>query len=300
MYPSMPIDNIPDNTYSRFMSQIAPMYNQSRIPQIGQQMMGQSQPQQFNNRNFNNFPNSDGSMNVVLGDQGAGPRIAERILGVNRNPATEYQQGELAMRQREIERKTADDANSNKIANSKLANDQVKTSIAADKAKYQGSRIVAPKGGSIKLIAPDGKILADYGPSGTMSEEERVLLDQTNTVEQINKKGEVDSGNAEKLAKLKADQQIARDNLALEHQKALDDYKQTHNTGTTTKTSVTDASGTSLGERTTTVTPNKSKTGTVMMYGPQGQGPYPIPADKVEDAKKTKQMSLTKPLAKAK
>jgi hypothetical protein len=49
------------------------------------------------------------------------------------------------------------------------------------KAKNPMAKIIAPKGGNIKAINPiTGQTIMDFGPSGTMSDKERLELEQTN------------------------------------------------------------------------------------------------------------------------
>lgn len=80
----------------------------------------------------------------------------------------------------------------------KEKNDAVRAQIAQQRADvYQfrtenpNARIIAPKGGNIRAVHPvTGALIRDFGPAGTMSDADRIALEQTNAMARIGATGD--------------------------------------------------------------------------------------------------------------
>jgi hypothetical protein len=179
LYPTVPINTGDDPLFGQFLSQIAPLMNRNRIEQIGN-----VQPRQIQQPPITGAP-----QNVVLGDQGAGPEIAKRMLGVGES-ITPYQKGQLALGKEELEFNKKKTEQTNELNQQKLADTQRKTDIADFKAKNPGVKILAPKGGRIQAInSATGQVIRDFGDTGTLSDEDRINLEQSGAIAQIGARG---------------------------------------------------------------------------------------------------------------
>jgi hypothetical protein len=298
LYPTMPIGSggEPD-LYNQFMGSGAPqaMFNErNRLSQIGQQAM---QPQSQQPRDFQRNP-----MNVVYNPPPS-DSIAGRILGVEAQPTTEYQKGELANRQADLALKKQQLGATQDINQQKVDISKGRADVYDFKAKNPGLKIVAQQGGHIRALNPlTGAVVADLGPTGNMAEADRLALEQDQNLARIGEQGNqarltegTRQAGAETLEDMKA--RHATELATLNNsQKPI---------GTNRIETVKDAQGNIIGARTVKTdnvlpkpnpnpNPNPS-TKTIQMWGPNGEGPFDVPSDKVDDAKKNYQMNTSKP-----
>lgn len=103
---------------------------------------------------------------------------------------TPYQQAQIDLQKSEIASK--DKENADKLAAVKEQNttknqiSQQRADVYSFKAQHPGVKIVAPKGGNIQAInSATGEVVQDFGPSGTLSDEDRINLTGENTMKQI-------------------------------------------------------------------------------------------------------------------
>lgn len=289
LYPTVPIHTGPDDLFNRFLAMQQPMINQNRLQQIGQQALVQT-PLLTSQLPTDGRP-GNASPNVIYRPP-VTDQIGANILGVEADPASVYQKGQLALRQKELERKAAEDAASNDLNKKKVDISQQRANVYKFKAENPGYEYKMNKAtGHLEAINPINNSVQDLGQY-QMNESDLAELNQKNALGKI-------ASTGEEARKTEETRQKGRETLAemaarhKEEQAALE--AKLKGSGTIrTETLIKDAEGTTTG-KTTTTKPNAS---TIMMYGPQGQGPYPIPLDKVQDAIKNKQMSTTKPKAK--
>lgn len=297
LYPSVPVNTGEDQLYNQFQNQVVPAINsqnqqfdaRNRIPQVAvaaalpQQPIGDGRPGNLTNMNV--------QYKAPLSDQ-----VATNILGVQQDPVSEYQKGELANRQADLQLKRQALGQKSELDTAKLGVMQNRAATYKYKAEHPDAKIVVQRGGNIKAIDPvTGALLQDLGPSGEMDEAEKIALEQTNAMGRIGATGAqerqtegVRQAGRESLSQMSARhaEELATLNASLKPN------------GSSTTTNVTGPNGENLGTRTSETTSNKAST--VMMYGPNGEGPHPIPIDKIQDAKSTYKMSFIKPVPKAK
>lgn len=88
------------------------------------------------------------------------------------------------------EQRQAKDTAAAKIAEKKTAIQQQLADIQKFKAEHPNLRIIAPKGGNIQAIDPQsGKLVRDLGSAGTLSDEQRIGLEQEGAIEKIQEQG---------------------------------------------------------------------------------------------------------------
>lgn len=296
LYPTMPIgDDGGDNTYERFRNEIAPMYDRNRVGQIGQQAM-QPQPQMggWNGTGANPMMGDGRPGNLTRMDTVYNPGITDahpaEMLGMSRDPASDYQKGQLDIKNRQLQETINKNDDTNKLNQQRIGVSQQRADVYRFKASNPGLKFQIRKDtGNLESLDPISGKVTDLGPS-QMGESDLIQLNQDNKIGLQNNQGSINSdledkrqGGRETLADMKArhDAELASLGASLKP------------TGTTRNVELTrDATGNVTGAKTTTQNDN---TNTVMMYGPQGQGPYPVPANKMEQAK-IDGMSVIKPM----
>lgn len=196
-------------------------------------------------------------------------QIAGRMLGIGPGAITPELEANNALKSKAIESTAADKDVKNNIAAGKLGVSQDRADVYRFKAENPGVKIIAPKGGNIQAInSATGEVVQDFGSSGTLSDSARIALEQTNDLSKIAATGK----ERESLAEVQA-----------RHAKELQDARLAAGAAEkTTTTSVKDASGNSMGTRTST-TKTATATALIKMIGPDGKT-YNIPKDKVADA----------------
>lgn len=89
------------------------------------------------------------------------------------------------------EQRQSKDAAAAKNAEKKTAISQQLADIQKFKAENPNLKIVAPKGGNIQAIDPrTGQVVRDLGSAGTLTDEQRIGLEQKGAIEKIEKQGE--------------------------------------------------------------------------------------------------------------
>lgn len=174
----------------------------------------------------------------------ASDQIADNILGVGPGQLTDKDKAALGLKSRALDQADTKISNTDNINQQKLGISQQRADVYEFKAKNPGIKIVAPKGGSIQAInSATGELIKDFGPSGTLSDEDRINLEQTG------KETLADRNNTarETLSEINA-----------RHAQELSDHKASLNTGTTKTETVTDATGNKVGTRTTSSRPNSA------------------------------------------
>lgn len=123
------------------------------------------------------------------------PEPQRTIIG--HSGTSPYQQALIEQRQRELESrermgqaglKTKEEiaAEQAEIARGRLDIQQQRTNIAKFRAENPDAKIIAPKGGNVRAINPiTGQVIADFGSTGTMTDEERIALEGAQAIEQI-------------------------------------------------------------------------------------------------------------------
>lgn len=204
LYPSFPGPSIDENQhplFETFMNRIAPLYNQSHGSMQQSQGQGTSPggmpnlTPEMSNAIGDGRPGNLTKMNVIyqpsIGDIGRERSYSQNVFNEDLDPNSQYRQGQLALRERELNQRGEKIAADSALANKKFGLSQKQVEINDYKAKNPGILISAPKGGRISAINKlTGAHVADLGDTGTMSEEERVAADQTNELARIGAKGE--------------------------------------------------------------------------------------------------------------
>lgn len=298
IFSRLPIGGDDYSLFNKFKSDVLPMMRQSGVSRIGESVA--RAPQQYappiQHQPMMPQPNTGGPLRPGYTPPGMdvvykapqSDQIATRMLGIGNGAVTPLDERELALKSDAIKATAADKDIKNNIAQQKVDISSDRAEVYRYKAENPGIKIIAPKGGHIQAVnSSTGQVVKDFGPTGTMSESDRLDVEKSNDLTKIAAQGtqtrlnQADSsGQRESLAEIQA-----------RHALELAKVKNEQNTGTTS-TSVVSPDGLT---RTTKTSPNAPKI--VQMYGPDGSGPYPIPSDKVGDAKSTHKMSETKPSA---
>lgn len=281
LYPTVPINSGYDDTFDRFRNAFD---NRSRLQNIASQFTEQPNQPVPRAQYTNDMP-GDGrpgnvSPNVVLGNQGAAPDIARRILGAENNPATEYQKGQLDLKTRQLQETASKNDATSELNKQKLAVSQQRANVYDFKSKNPGVKFQVNKAsGNLEALDPiSGKIVNVLGQF-QMPEDELIALNQDNKIGLQNNQGNINSN-------LEGQRQTGRETLEevkARHARELADAQAANKpTGSERTVELTrDKDGNVIGAKTTT----KNTMAPVTMYGPDGK-PYSIPADKKDQAVK--------------
>ncbi len=247
LYPTMPLNTGREiDPFEQFMTTAAqPLFNErSRLSGIAN-MAASPQTQQvpsYQPRDFTRQP-----MDVVYKPP-ASDQIAERILGVQREPVSEYQQEQLKNQRAEIGLRNKQLEATTGINQQKVDISRNRADVYKFKAENPNVKIVAQRGGSILAINPmDGSVIANLGPTGNMDEADRLALEQDQALARIG-----ETGNQARLTE--DTRQAGRESLAATQGQTSRDVAEinagSRPTGNTRIETVKDASGKIIGART--------------------------------------------------
>jgi hypothetical protein len=223
------------------------------------------------------IPGTANNPNVVF-NQPASDIIPMRIMGYDRQ-MTPYQEATLQQKDADRMLKEQQINNTAEYNKGRVQNVSRQTDINEFKAKNPGVKIVAQKGGNVRGYDPiTGRVVVDFGPTGEMTDSDRINAETSGRNENIRTTGEQNR-------QTEGVQQTGRESLA----KINAGLKPT---GSTRVETLRDAQGNIVEAKTIkdTDTPgpgvggfNQSKQG-ALMYGPNGEGPYTIPFANTDDA----------------
>lgn len=239
------------------------------------------------------MPQQTKPMDVVF-DQGnisetaRAMNAARSIHGIDlgRNALSPYQAGQLQNRGREL-----DIREQNVDLGQQRVNETAE--MGEFKRKNPGVQFVKQPDGNILAVGPGGQTLGNFGPSGIMGEERKLGVQQQNAVQLADRQGEIRGALEDKS-------QYGR--TALQGQRDLGAMARTQVTagnkpiGTTRDVGYTYGPGGEItGAKSTTkqVMPPQQSKNSAMMYGPNGEGPYPIPIDQTDAAQEKYGMTFS-------
>lgn len=217
------------------------------IRQIGQQIINTPpEARQQTRADFqDNAPPRPGYIPPGMNVQYKAPvsdQIATQMLGAGPGGISPADEANNALKGRAIDATIDKNASADAIARAKVGISQQRADVYAFKANNPGIKIIAPKGGDVMAInSATGEVVKNFGSSGTLSDADRIDLEQSGRMEIVN----TQQKGKETLAEITA-----------RHAKELADAKAAANTGTTRTETVTDATGNKVGTRTTTTRPN--------------------------------------------
>lgn len=271
--------------FDEFMERIAgqqPMMQQpmNRVPQIAQQAAPNLLPKQM-----------DVVYQPSLMDKARTTSAARNAFGDDiLDPQGKYRDAQLGLKGRELDIKEG-------IATTNAELGRRKADVAAFRATNPGVKIVAPKGGNIVAInSATGNVIKDFGPSGSLSDAERLELEQSNAVGRIDATGR----NAQALEGTRQTGRVSLAEMQGRQAVELEGVKAGNKpVGSNRIETVRDAQGNIVGARTTKTTDvmpsGQPKTGaSALMFGPNGEGPFSIPIDKTDEAQEKYQMRFKK------
>lgn len=295
LYPTPGPQQQQPDMINRFLSDIVPaMERRDRLSQLGDEALYQQRrSESMIQVPGGATPPTEYQYQPTVMDQARSVNTAKSVFGEDAtNPQATQQKAQLELKEKELALKGHKIDTDAEIARQGMVNKQRMTEIADFKAKNPGVRIVAVSGGKVQAInTATGEVVKDFGDSGTMSESDKLALENTHKLGQITAQG---------------DQTVRAEGVRREGQESLEEIKARHAkelanlnagnkpTGSTKVETVKDKDG-NIVEAKTTKTSDQFTPKTVMMFGPNGEGPYPVPEDKVETYKTSHKMSTTKP-----
>lgn len=281
LYPTAPRGRKPRNDFNQFQQVMnsAQVLNEDRpLEQIGRETtrpmapgMEPTKPMDvvFNDNNISEIGRAMNASRVI------------NNVDLQRNALSPYQAGQLQNRDRQL-----DIQEQNYAGNRNLGQQRVDETAEMNewKRKNPGGRIIHQPDGKIIAIGPDNKIAGEFGPSGVMAEERKLGVQQQDAVQRIDRGGEVAGALEDKRqwGRMQSGTQSGLNAIATETARAGN-----RPTGTTRDVSYQYGPGGEItGARSTSkqVLPEKKSTAQAMMYGPNGEGPYPIPVDQTDAA----------------
>lgn len=314
LYPSIPDRSGRDKLFGRFMQNVRPQLNRQdqmmgqggRLNQVAQNNLSPSRQMAIPNSGGNDRftdPMVTKPMDVVFKPPPGENLFAQRTLGIDPRSMSPYQAGTLGLKHEALDVQREKIGSISDTAKGNLAARNRQIDINRFKAEHPDVKIVT-QGAKILAIGLDGKIVADLGDTGNMTDRDKLNLEQNNRLELQNVAGQQATG-------LEGTRQTGRKELAeiaATNQRNLEAQKQSGKPiGSEKVEKVTDTEGNVVGTRSTTnrdTLPPKAPVPVakppVMMFGPDGSGPHPIRADMVEIAKSRDKMSITKPITSGK
>lgn len=287
LYPTLPQKKIRGNPlYEQFKKDLP--RDTGMVEQIGQQAqpnaMSVTKPMDvvFNDNNISEHARAVGAARTV------------HNVDLSPNALSPYQYGQLANRNRQL-----DIQEQNYAGNRNLGQQRVDETAEMGEWKRNnpGGRIVYQPDGNIIAIGPDNKIAGNFGPSGKMAEERKIGMNQQNTIQQIDRRGEVEGAveGRRQEGRMQSGAQAGLNAIATEAAKA-------GNRPTSTTRDVSyqyGPEGQIIGAKSNTkqVMPPKPAPGqgtTVTMYGPNGEGPYSIPTERTDEMQDRYKMRFQK------
>lgn len=249
VFPRLPIGGDDYSLFNKFKQNVLPLRRAGAINDVGtrlQQPVMHQEMQQTRADFGDNSPLRPGYTPPNLGVVYKPPmtdQIGAQMLGIGPGAVTPLDERELALKGKAIESTAADKDIKNNIAQQKVDISSDRADVYKFKAENPGVKIVAPKGGNIIAInSATGQTVKDFGPAGTLSDDERIKLEQTGRMDLADKNNTA----RESLAELSARHAKERQDAELANK----------NAGSTTTTSVTDAAGKNLGTRTSSTKAN--------------------------------------------
>lgn len=216
VYPSIPIRR----RRGQFMDETVPALRQQRFLPPDQMPIQRREPIVREDLRGDGRPGNLTKLDVVYNPP-ASDQVATKMLGVEKDPASAYQKAQVGLEQQKINQNQGKIDEATALSKAKLANAQKQTEINKFKAEHPGVFVSAPKGG--RITAHDkltGAFVADLGDSGTMDEEARVSIDQSNEAKNIIARGDqtvrnttLQGTNAETLEETKARHAVELRNL---------------------------------------------------------------------------------------
>lgn len=126
-------------------------------------------------------------------------QIAEGVSGksttmpvqLGYEPLTEYQSGLLDIRRQELGQRGQIESGRQDIQRERAGISQQRADVYEFKARNPNVRIIEQRGGNTIAVNPTtGEIIKDFGPSGFLSEQERLDLQQEGAMERIGRTGQ--------------------------------------------------------------------------------------------------------------
>lgn len=283
LYPTVPTNR--KKSYPLFDRFKQEMSQQDLYDQIADPSRYQQQQQQPTGQ----MHNMTKPMDVVF-DQG---NISEQARGINaarmahnvdlnRNALSPYQQGQLQNKDRELGIREQQYGQTNNLAQQRITET---AEMNEWKMKNPGGRIVYQPDGQIIAIGPDNKIAGTFGPSGKMGEERRIGVQQQNAVQLADRRGEIAGALEDKAQYGRTSLQTQRGLASIATEAARAGNRPI---GTNRDVAYKyGPGGEIIGASSTSkqVLPPKApgQGTTVTMYGPNGEGPYPVPTERTDE-----------------